>query len=79
MAPGDFIGEGAEEGRFGTAARECCAVTGVGLPSKARDVGSPAESELRISNVSIISLSASVAKQNQTRCCYPRHEGVPLA
>jgi hypothetical protein len=41
MAPGDFIGEDAE-GRFGTAARECCAVTGVGLPSNARDVGSPA-------------------------------------
>lgn len=79
MAPGDFIGEGAEEGRFGTAARECCAVTGVDLPSKARDVGSPAGSELRTSSVSIISLSASVAKQNQTRCYYSRYEGVPLA
>jgi hypothetical protein len=64
MAPGDFIGEDAEEGRFGTAARECCAVTRVGLPSKERDVGSPAGSELRVSSVLIISLSASVAKQN---------------
>ena len=79
MAPGDFTGEDAEEGRFGTAARECCAVTEVGLPSKARDVGSPAGSELRIDSVSIISSSASVANQNQTRCCYPRREGVPLA
>ena len=56
MAPGDFIGKDAEEGRFGTAAREYCAVTGVGFPSKARDVGSPARSELRISSVSITSL-----------------------
>ena len=78
MAPGDSIGEGAE-GRFSIVARECCAVTGVDLPSKPRDVGSPAGSELRINSVSIISLSASVAKQNQTRCCYPRDERVPLA
>ena len=62
MALGEFIGKDTEEGRFGTAIWECCAITRVGLPSEERDIGSSTRSELRVSSVLIILLLASVAK-----------------